>query len=445
MPGKRQKTGGASWQARVGRLLRQDAPKTAQPDAAAADHPKKRKRADDDDGPEPRPVDPENLDPAVIARRKRELFKTEDKSTQLFVGNLPFEVSETELKERFEVFGRVRLVLIVKDKLTGRPTGSAFVHFRAPGGAQKALAEGKTQQELADLEGGQRGKSAQAHTRKQQKRDIFRGKTDSGTAFEGIMFNGRLLSVKPAVSKKEASSLTRQAEKQHEKEETADPRNLKLLEEGNVLSNTPAAVGLTERRLQLLHQRYQLRKKKLKDPNFFVSPTRLCLRDIPPETDEKALKQLVHKTIRAYTQKHPEAAPTETSRKNPFIKQLRIAMDPNSHVSRGFGFVEFREHAIALHVLRALNNNPSIFEGRRLDVEFAVESVHALQKLKRITDKGRERNRVMRDLSAKGEDPKEGWRAMQDEKSEQQEAAKAKRKKEFEKHKKFMRYSGRKN
>jgi RNA recognition motif-containing protein len=54
----------------------------------------------------------------------------------IFVGNLPFEVTEDELKQIFEVHGKVTSVSILKDKFTGKPRGFGFVEM-----ADKASAE----------------------------------------------------------------------------------------------------------------------------------------------------------------------------------------------------------------------------------------------------------------------------------------------------------------
>lgn len=51
--------------------------------------------------------------------------------------------------------------------------------------------------------------------------------------------------------------------------------------------------------------------------------------------------------------------------------------------SKGFGFVEFSEHAHALKALRHLNNNPDVFTpDRRPIVEFSVENMVALNRKK---------------------------------------------------------------
>jgi RNA recognition motif-containing protein len=58
----------------------------------------------------------------------------------IYVGNLPFTVSEDELREAFAAFGTVTSVSIIKDKFTGESRGFAFVEMANSGEAQAAIA-----------------------------------------------------------------------------------------------------------------------------------------------------------------------------------------------------------------------------------------------------------------------------------------------------------------
>lgn len=60
---------------------------------------------------------------------------------KLFVGNLPFEMGETELKELFGTKGTVDSVMVMRDNDTGRSRGFAFVEMGSDGDAQKAIAD----------------------------------------------------------------------------------------------------------------------------------------------------------------------------------------------------------------------------------------------------------------------------------------------------------------
>ncbi|MEM7791263.1 MAG: RNA-binding protein [Verrucomicrobiota bacterium] len=48
-------------------------------------------------------------------------------NTKMYVGNLPFDASEEDVKGLFETHGAVQDVFIVKNRETGRPRGFAFV------------------------------------------------------------------------------------------------------------------------------------------------------------------------------------------------------------------------------------------------------------------------------------------------------------------------------
>jgi len=60
--------------------------------------------------------------------------------TRLYVGNLPFDVDETQLRQVFQEEGRqVTEVKIVMDRDTGRPRGFAFVEMGTQADAQAAI------------------------------------------------------------------------------------------------------------------------------------------------------------------------------------------------------------------------------------------------------------------------------------------------------------------
>jgi RNA recognition motif-containing protein len=58
---------------------------------------------------------------------------------KLYVGNLSFETTETELKELFEQSGLVETVRIITDRDTGRSKGFGFVEMQD--GADKAIGQ----------------------------------------------------------------------------------------------------------------------------------------------------------------------------------------------------------------------------------------------------------------------------------------------------------------
>lgn len=57
----------------------------------------------------------------------------------LFVGSLPFSVTEETLGQLFTQYGQVQSVNVIKDKYTGQSRGFAFVEMGTDEEAQKAI------------------------------------------------------------------------------------------------------------------------------------------------------------------------------------------------------------------------------------------------------------------------------------------------------------------
>ena len=59
----------------------------------------------------------------------------------IYVANIPFKASETELKELFEQHGDVTSVKIIMDKLTNRSRGFGFIEMADNDGGKQAIDE----------------------------------------------------------------------------------------------------------------------------------------------------------------------------------------------------------------------------------------------------------------------------------------------------------------
>src|SRR4026209_2070558 len=66
--------------------------------------------------------------------------------TKLYVGNLSFNTTETDLQDLFAQAGAVQEVTLMQDKFTGKSRGFAFVTMGSEADAQKAITDfnGKT-------------------------------------------------------------------------------------------------------------------------------------------------------------------------------------------------------------------------------------------------------------------------------------------------------------
>jgi cold-inducible RNA-binding protein len=61
-------------------------------------------------------------------------------TTNLYVGNLSFDVTETDLRNMLAKHGPVNEINIIMDKITGRARGFAFVTMNTPEGNTAVLA-----------------------------------------------------------------------------------------------------------------------------------------------------------------------------------------------------------------------------------------------------------------------------------------------------------------
>ena len=61
-------------------------------------------------------------------------------SNKLFVGNLSFNTTETQLRDAFSAFGAVNEINLMMDRETGRPRGFGFVTMNTSEEAQAAIA-----------------------------------------------------------------------------------------------------------------------------------------------------------------------------------------------------------------------------------------------------------------------------------------------------------------
>lgn len=60
-------------------------------------------------------------------------------ASKLFVGGIPFSMTEDELNELFAAFGTVASAVIINDKFSGRSKGFGFVEMSTDEEAQAAV------------------------------------------------------------------------------------------------------------------------------------------------------------------------------------------------------------------------------------------------------------------------------------------------------------------
>ncbi|ODV59334.1 mRNA-binding ribosome biosynthesis protein NOP4 [Ascoidea rubescens DSM 1968] len=330
----------------------------------------------------------------------------------IFVKNLPYDATSKSLTEHFEQFGKIKYALPVIDKKSGLAKGTGFISFYEKESFDNCLNNAPDANHISML--------------------------ISDDVPPLYVFEGRILSIASAVSKERASVLTEQNSKKRLENlgklpDEKDKRNLFLLNEGRITENSKVfKLGLISKKdMSIREQSYNLRIFQLnKNSSLHLSLTRLAVRNIPRSLTEKGLKALGRKAIVEFAKevkgnKRQPLSKEELTRSTRFkqineipndnttensalkkkktkntgvIKQAKIMIEikdgGKEGRSRGYGFLEFRDHKHALMGLRWLNahevTEEEILEGldeegtqsfeynsqnkRRLVVEFAVEN-----------------------------------------------------------------------
>ncbi|KAJ3199879.1 RNA recognition motif-containing protein [Entophlyctis luteolus] len=426
-------------------------------------------------------------DGVANAERGRTQNQTEDGCT-LFVRNLLFETTEEELNMKFSHFGHLRYARITKDSVTGRSRGSGFVCFFNKTDAQDcmaayeiavkshALAEG-SQREDVDAGASKATANAATQKRKGSKKDSSSA-TGTGTqksmitpepsltnaATAPFIIDGRFVNLTLAVSKQESQKLASLGTRDRRKR---DARHMYLVKEGVIFPNSNEAVGLLPAEVSKRQKSYTERKRLLdKNPNLFISKTRLSVRNLGAKVSDLVLKRGAVLAVKRFWEdvKAKKRKPledevvledTEAGLEPPGrnrriqVTTAKIMRDPSKPdpsskhgKSKGFGFIEFAHHSDALACLRYMNANATLFKSdgqlysaeelarvrsgaidddakaavekaRRPIVEFALENRLVLKKKEEAAARSREAARDAKRDSLRAA-AKEQWTANND-------------------------------
>ena len=265
----------------------------------------------------------------------------------VFIRNVSFDASERDLRTVFSTFGQINYAKLVMDRETGIPKGTAFVNFASEESYECCLAKAN----------------------ESNLNESF-GKSLIVDESRGIHILGRPVHVMPALDKSSAQEM----ESKKGEKESNDKRNLHLLSEGYITPNCTLAKegNFTEKELEIRRTLYLERQAKLKNLNFFVSQTRISLRNLSLTLDAKQLKEIF----------------VNAGCKPFMVKQVKIVRSKDRKDqegklrSLGYGFVEMGDHEKALEMVRLLNQKSVEFFGnaRRPIIEFAIENKLILEK-----------------------------------------------------------------
>lgn len=367
---------------------------------------------DDDDEDEDEDDDEDDEEEEEEPKEKQ----NKQEAFSIFVRNIPYDADREALTTHFSQFGPVKYALPVMDKQTGLAKGSAFVAFKTEDAYNSCLLNAPAVSSTSML--------------------------ISDDVLPEYVFQGRILSIASTVDRGSASRLAERNSNQRKEVYgkdlgDKDKRNLFLLNEGRITEHSKLAELMSKTDMEVREKSYKLRVQQLnKNPTLHLSLTRLAIRNLPRAMTSKSLKALGRKAVVQFAtevkdgKRHPlskeeisrstkakhelneqvkddeEPEKKKKSKHAGVVKQAKVIMEVKGSGevgrSRGYGFLEFRDHKSALMGLRWLNAHEvtldeitagldeeekkvASLEGltkRRLIVEFAIENAQVVKRRK---------------------------------------------------------------
>ncbi|KAG1091958.1 hypothetical protein G6F42_019311 [Rhizopus arrhizus] len=383
---------------------------------------------EDDSDQEDEEADSDEEDKEDVEAKKaaKKTGPTTAEGTTLFIRNLLFESTEEDLKQLFKQWGPVVYAKITRDPVTKLSRGTGFVCMRKKEDVETILEAADALRALSQKdEANDKEAMNQLLSKREKKKKGLLYKSiitpESGSG-EGAKFtlHGRVLDVTLAVDRTQAKQIKDDNLSQKRKE---DKRNLYLMREGVVFPDTPAAATMTPSELSKRQMSFSSRKKLVSsNPSLYISKTRLSIRNLPIKVTDSDLRALGMSSINKFKNQVKAGQRDDLTKDEkedgwhllPRVKQAKIIRSKdridtatNELRSKGYGFLEFNTHSHALASLRYLNNNPDIFDGKRLIVEFSLENKDVIDRRnQRATNGGKSEERGQK-RSFDGEESKD--------------------------------------
>jgi len=357
---------------------------------------------DDDDDEDDEDMDDEDDEDDKASKReqkkkeKEEWEKSKERNVKevnemktIFIRNLAFDTTQEELESKFEQFGKMEFCRLVLDKVTNKPTGKAFIKFIEKSSAERAYHEC---QAVPLFDPTLEEKINKSNDKKKNNKKNQTNNQLASLLQGGIMVGGRHLNVDYAVDHQKASDF------KAKKIENLDKKNRHLLNIGKILQGSKEGAQLTDKDWKLRSEADKENNTKLKvNPNYYVSPTRLCFRNIPLHINDINLKHACMKALKEKDSKAKIVFSKVT------VDKERLSADGKPK-SKGFGFVEFNTHDGALAALHVINNNSKIFYNQQFPkskdyrpfVQFAVEDARAVKIQKEYHEKLRAKQKTQK-------------------------------------------------
>lgn len=236
---------------------------------------------DDDESDLPKKSKTNAIEDDKAAAAAKRVSSDADERKTVFLHELAFDATEDDIKTALRPFGRMNLVILVKDKETGQSKGSAFVKFSKP---EEALA-------CIEAFHNQRG---------------------------SVLVKDRECKADLAVTKERVKDIQLMKSKEKFGKKAEDKRNLYLANEGLLIDSNgnnknskikknddvkstvkSNVVFLSQADIDKRRKAQMDKRKKLTNPLFFVSSTRISVRNLPKSMFDSDLKIMCLKAMKA--------------------------------------------------------------------------------------------------------------------------------------------------
>jgi nucleolar protein 4 len=347
-------------------------------------------------------ADSERKDKKTVKGKSDPADKNEKKRTQknrkkyendvregltLFVRNIDYNITENDLREFFEAYGPIHFVRLVKSR--DNPDvhkGSAFVKF-----TETEPVDTLTQ--ISDEYWNQ-----EKHTVSKAKLADLESKLE---------IRGRRLVMFKAESKQD------RFQKVEESKVKVDKRNLAMIRVGLVGTDDfihgPVGDKDMENRVRLFREKQDAVKK---NPNLFVSKTRMCVRNLDKRMNEKSLAEFCTSFTNDWKTTLSGEERKDASQQK-LVYQFKVLKDKGKTdqegkpKNSGIGFIEVTNPFLAMYYINNMNN--FIMNKKRprgLIIDFALEDHRKLLKRNQKLESVQKKLKVAK-LEEEGDKPKD--------------------------------------
>lgn len=350
-----------------------------------------------------RKVNQEKIQEKDVANKKSEkdnkpkdpLEQDEDLSSTVFVRGIPYETDEKKFLKFCQDIGEVFYAKVVKMKdNSGRHNGNGFIKFKDQKHANRVV-EMTTKLDLGNYIPKEDDPNLFIQGTRIKFFPSLTKKVAHGKAQERV----KELKQKEFNKEADVKNLTKDKRKKMPNKidsiietDSSDKRRLKYsllgfnaVDEKTFKSLTPAEVAQRKE-----HQ--DEKKEKMKNPNMFVSSSRVVIKNLAKHFDQRQLGMRIKEILGRGLSKHGVSEELSNLNKRKIFKQVKIMTQEDNEgktVSKGTAFIEFTEPEHAECFLKSVDDikvAKSFAEKRLPIIEFAFEDVRKVKEIEKAKE-----------------------------------------------------------